>query len=75
MDSFAEFFFSRMSIALWANLRSVFVVNRREVFSTLPADPRQQLPELTETTVKHLFSKKTFCRDPKINIFDKNHIC
>lgn len=75
MNALTEFFLPRVSIALWADLRSVFVVNFLKIFATLPTYPRKQISELTKSPVKHLLAKKPFCRNPKINIFDKNQIC
>ena len=75
MNPFTEFFFSRMSTAFWANLTGVLVVNFLEVFTSLPADPRQQISELTETAVKHLLTQESLSSHFEVKIFNKNHVC
>jgi hypothetical protein len=75
MNSFFEFFLARMSATFRANLTGESMVNLSEVFSTLPAYPGQQVAELTETTIEHLFAQKTFGSHFKVDILNKNHVC
>ena len=74
MKALRQFFFARTSITLWANLGGVFMVHPREILSTLPAYPRQQLPKLSETSIEHMLTQEAFSRYSKVDILDKYHV-
>ncbi len=75
MNSFTEFFLACMSATLWADLRSVLMVNLSKVFVSFPTYPRQQIAELAKTTIQHLFTKKTPGSHFKVDVLNKNHVC
>jgi hypothetical protein len=50
------------------------MVNLSKVFATFPANPRQQISELSKTTIKHLFTQKPSRSHFEVDIFNKNHV-
>ncbi len=75
MNSFTEFFLARMSATFRTNLTGVLMVNLGKVFAPFPTYPRQQIAELTKTTVKHLFTQKTSGSHFEVDVLNKDHVC
>ncbi len=75
MYSFRQFLLARMGIAFWTDLRGELMVNLSKIFASFPADPRQKISELTETSIEHLLTQETSGCHPEVDVLGENHVC